>query len=361
MKPVNRPKALELAANSLRAELMGQRLAGRLPGARVLSRHLGVSPPTVAAALRHLATEGLLVRDGRRKAYRVAETIGQVVSPGRMNRLLIVTHEDPGLLPESSRRTLETLRLRMIRKGWQVDWQIVDFMHVKRPQRSWDRLIQIDEGTHVIALWGREALAKWALARQVRILFLGGISGGLPVPVLGVRSSEMLERALARLTALGHWKVVIPLCDRGEPFKKTIHEVTRKAIEGTGHDYVGHYHNPESGYLTPEVTERLIESSFSALPPTALVFLDWKELVTAHCVLVDMGLRVPKDVSLVLLNDQMEAAWFRPTLCRFRIPESLIVRKLVAWLEGRLKPDHQNPTVLTAEYIDGMTIGSPRA
>lgn len=83
--------------------------------------------------------------------------------------------------------------------------------------------------------------------------------------------------------------------------------VTRQAVEATGHHYAASYHNPESDYSAPDVTGRIVEAAFAANPPTALVLLDWQELVAAHCVLSRLRLRVPHDVSLVLLNDQTEA------------------------------------------------------
>ena len=95
MHPITRPKALDLAAAALRRELQEQRFAGPLPGSRVLAKHLGVSPPTVAAALRCLAEEGLLVREGRRKAYRVADMRERAVPPDLNKRLLILTNEEP--------------------------------------------------------------------------------------------------------------------------------------------------------------------------------------------------------------------------------------------------------------------------
>ena len=358
MKPINRPRVPELAVAALRGELRAGRWDGRLPGTRVLAKHLGVSPPTMARALDLLVAEGLLEKPGERQAYRVADRAVAGRHAGGVRRVLLLTHEEPSQLTETSRRILEILRQTMVSKGWQVDAQVVDFLHVKRPQRSWDRLLQTDVDTWVIALYGRTALAEWAVKRGVRMFFLGGITGGQPVPMVAVRSSLMLQAAMERLTALGHWKIVVPLCDRAEPFKESIREVMRRAIQSAGREYVRPYHNPESDYLTPDVTWRVIESAFASDPPTALVFLDWKELVTAQCVLMKLGLRIPEDVSLVLLNSQMETEWFVPELSRFRFPERRLVRTMVAWLEGRIKGAEQ--VSLSADFIEGRTIAAPR-
>lgn len=361
MKPVLKSSTQELAAVAIREEITAGRWDDRLPGARVLAQRMGLSPPTVAGALSILAAEGWLTKPGERHAYRVvkkrrAKTAASARSKSK--RLLILTHEEPGFLTETSRKILEHLRESATKKGWLVESQVVDFLHVKRAQNQWDRLIQTDPDTSVIALYGRTALAEWAIRRKVRMMFLGGVTNGLPIPMVAVRSSRLAEMALKRLVDRGHWRIVFPLCDRAESFKAPLRELTRKAVESSGNTYVPSYHNPESDYLKPDVTWRIVESAFATRRPSAFVFLDWKELVTAHCFLSAMRLRVPDDVSLVLLNDQMEAAWFHPPLSRFRFPQHKLVRTMINWLEN----DSGNQPVhisLDADFIEGTSIGPP--
>jgi DNA-binding LacI/PurR family transcriptional regulator len=362
MKPVAKSSAVMLAATAIREEIESGRWDGRLPGARILAKRLGLSPPTVAVALAQLAADGWLEKPGERHAYRVVRkrrTGGRKSSPPASKRLLLLTHELQELLTETSRRILEQIRESATKKGWLVESQVVDFLHVKRARNQWDRLIQVDPGTSVIALYGRTALAEWAIRRKARMMFLGGVTNGLPVPITAVKSSQMAETAMERLAALGHWRIVFPLCDRAESFKVPLRELTRRAVESTGNTYVQGYHNPETDYLKPDVTWRLVESAFKTLPPSALVFLDWKELVTAFCFLSSRKLRIPEDVSLVLLNDQMEAEWFHPPLTRFRFPEGKIVRAMISWLENDTG-NHPLQTTLTADIIKGATIAPPR-
>ena len=358
MKQIKKTSATDLAAVALREEIAAGQWSERLPGARVLATRLGVSPPTVSAALAKLVAEGLLNGGGPRRAFRPAtriESSSAVSAVSIPKRLLILTHEEMSQLVEVSKRLIDNLRDQMTAKGWVVDYQVVDFVHVKRPQRAWDRLIEVDPGTTVIAVYGWPPLAEWAVRHKIRILFLGGNTNGFPVPMVAVKSSCMAEAALTRLTAQGHWRIVIPLCDRTEPFKTDMRETTRAAIEATGHSYVRTYHNPESDYLKTDVTWRILESCFAVNPPTAFVFLDWKELVTAHCFLSKMGLRVPQDISLVLLSDQLEAEWFHPKLTRFRFPVRRLVRTMVRWLEdGDANTDLIS---LPADLIEGATIG----
>lgn len=358
MKRIAKASAMELVAAVLREEIRAGRWDERLPGARVLANRLGVSPPTAAAALASLAAEGLLTGGGARRAYRVAGP--HAVAPALAvapKRLLILSHEKMEDVGDLARSLLGKIRDEMILKGWVVDYQVVDYAYVKRPQRAWDRLIRVEPGTSVVALLGRPALAEWAVRRKIPLLFLGGVRSELPVPMVAVKSATMAELALARLTALGHRRIAIPLCDHPEPFKASIREATRQALAAVGQTYVGSYHNPETAYLMPDVIWRIMESLFAKEAPTALLFLDWKELVTAHCFLAHRGLRVPDDVSIVLLNDQAEAGWFFPELTRFRFPVRRIVKTIVGWLTAGAGAELLDS--LSADFIDGATVVPP--
>ena len=357
MKQIAKTSAVDLVAEALRTECTSGKWKDRLPGTRVLAGRLGVSPPTVSAALAKLAAAGILSGGGERRAYRVAKKSSAARASGVSNDrkcLLILTHEDLGQLMDISRHIIEKLWDRMSGKGWKVEVRTLDYLHVKKMQRSWDRLIDVDRHTSVIAIYGRVPLAEWAVKRNVRMLFLGGVTGGLPVSMVAVRASTMVADAMAKLTALGHKRIVIPLCDRTESFKASIQEVTRKAIESAGSQYVQSYHNPDSDYLTPDVTWRIIESVFSKEAPTAFVLLDWKELITVHCLMTRLGLKIPEDVSVVLLNEPSEIAWFHPALAHFRYPVRRFILELARWLEDESR--EVRTISLSADYVEGNSI-----
>lgn len=359
MKRVVKQKAADLAVTVLREHVVSGEWNERLPGARLVARKLGLSPPTVAAALCKLVEEGLIEKCGERRAFRVVKVRSKVASGGSViaPRLLILMPTEFEQLEGVPRVVLEKLREAMAERGWKVDHQVLDYLHPKRLQRSWDQKIPVDASTSVIALYGRPPLAEWSLRRKVRMCFLGGAVDGLPVPMVAVKASKIAEVALDRLVALGHWRIVLPLCDRPEAFRRSMGEVMKLAIESAGRTYVKTYHNPESAFEGPDVTWRVMESAFASDPPTALVLLDWKELVTAQCFLQRRGLRIPEDVSVVLLNDQSEAEWFRPKLCRFRFPISQLLKVLVRWLKDG--SDEPIQRILPAAYVEGESMAPP--
>jgi DNA-binding GntR family transcriptional regulator len=72
MDPLTVLSAVEQVAGHLRSEVLRGGLSGTLPGVTPLAEELGVNRKTVAAALRMLEDEGLLVNQGRGRQRRIA-------------------------------------------------------------------------------------------------------------------------------------------------------------------------------------------------------------------------------------------------------------------------------------------------
>ncbi|MFD0894308.1 substrate-binding domain-containing protein [Luteolibacter ambystomatis] len=357
---IKRVGAIEAAVAALRDMIETGKWADRLPGTRVLAVQLGVSQPTVQLALLELAEEGLLESGGERKAYRVKNRCVKS-SPGNVpkaRRVILLTHQALERTAESGRKVLETLHRLLMASDWDVEYRVVDFLHARAPHRNWDDVIGAEPGELVVALFGRPALAEWAIKRGVKIIFHGGVTGGFQVPMVAVKSSHLLTEAYQRLIELGHHRIVTPLCDRPPSYIESMREAVRSQLEAAGLPYSPAYHTPESKYLRQDVSWGIMESLFKRERPTALVLLDWRELVTTFCFLSCLGLKVPKDVSLVLLNDQVDAEWFLPRLARFKFPTYRMARRIKAWLEGKWEPNHMRATV-PAEWVPGESLAPP--
>ncbi len=360
MARVERKSAAEMAAEAIKAELAAGRWTERLPGSRVLAEETGVSQPTVAAALARLVDEGWLEHAGDRKAFRIVHDAARLAAmrPEPARRVIFVTHLEVGELPDTTRKVIDATRRRVADRGWPTEFRTVDFVHAKSAHKSWDDVLPADPDVSMIAVFGRPAIAEWAERRGARMIFLGGIAQGHSIPVIGLKSSMMVDDAMQRLIELGHRQIVLPLCERPPTFAEGIKAVVKQRLEAAGATYVASYHTPESEYLTPEVTWRMMATAFARMRPTALVFLDWKELVTTSCLLSKLGIRIPDDLSVILLNEQMEADWFVPKLACFRFPIKRLAGALANWVAGKpLAPDQWQPK---ADFEAGESLAPPR-
>lgn len=359
MKPIKRVSVVESCAQALAELIRSGHWPERIPGTRLLASQLEVSQPTIQKALQLLARQGVLEPAGERRAYQIAAKPRKAgaTKPNEVKTIVILTHQELHLMVDSSQRILELLRKLLASKGWKVLFRQFDYLHAKAPHRSWERILGVGRDVPVIALYGRTCLAQWALELNIRIAFLGGVTDGLPVPKFSVSSSQMLGEAYRRLIELGHRRIVTPLCDRAASFSDAMKEAARQQFERAGLPYSPTYTNPERDYLTPDVTRHLLESIFNQTPPTALVLMDWREVLAVFCFLSRLGLKVPGDVSLVLLNEQTDAEWFSPSLARFEFQPNRLVRRLHQWAEGKNLPESK--LVIEALWVSGESIGPP--
>lgn len=337
MGRIARQSAAELAEELLRKDVLSGRWDDVLPSSRLLASELGVSAPTVGVALGRLAAEGLIERPGPRRRYRIAVPgSGRREIPQNARHVVFLTHKERAGLPEPTRRVLEQARLRLSRKGWVVEFRDFDFMHAKAPRRTWDQLVPEDRSIPLVAVFGRQAVVRWAAERGQRIALLGGVSDDPRTVVIGVRSALLASDAVARLVALGHRRIVMPLCDRPPSFAEALKHAMRSGLESAGGSYVPGYHTPESPFPDKGVIWRILEKAFATRPPTALIMLDWREMVTTGCFLSALGLRIGEDVSVVLLNEQSEADWFAPKLACYRFPTVRLANRVVRWVDRGL-------------------------
>lgn len=346
MERLNKKTISDEVYEELRTACLNGKWKAKLPGARTLGASLGVSPPTVLKAMAVLATEGILLRTGNNKAYQVNTQFSkhhQNHANSRGKSILILTPSLMEELNQTTSRVVKRLKSSLTDQGWKMKELVIDYINAKKPHDSWDRMIDIDVNTPIIAVNGTPAIADWAARHNMRILFIGGLLGGRNGTVIAVSSTTIAIKAIESLIALGHRRIILPLNGRPEELKASLKSALKSRIESLGEVYQTSYHNPESPYFSREIVRDTMMMYAKSTLPTAIIFLDWRELLAAYCYLSELGMKVPKDVSLILLNDQSEAEWFSPELTRFTFPLDGFVKALKKWLT---EPNPQSQEVL---------------
>lgn len=338
--------------------------ANQLPGTRALCAWFQVSGPTMARALRGLVAKKVLEERGARRRYgilaKAATKPAQAARSAKLKtqrHLLIVTHHPMNVTANSTRDVMDRIYDKISPAGWAVEHEVMDFFNAKKPRRSWDEVLRTLKPDAILGVFGRPVLAEWALQRRQKILFLGGVPADTGVPIYAVRMADTVREAVRRLVAAGHTKFFMPLCERAQPFSDSLIQAMSEELAAAGIPFLPRIHAPQLGYSGPDVIWSLAEDAIAKYRPTAWIILDWREMVTVSSLFNKRGIRMPQDVSVVLLNDEATAAWHRPLLCRFSLPVDLIARQVVRWLEGRVDPTESKR--FDALWQDGESIAGP--
>lgn len=354
MPSLPRIRLAEQVAAHLRSDIAEGRLRGRLPGVRLLGSALGVSPPTVSAAVRLLADEGTLVYDGPRKRLRIAGpgVAGHSARPDA-RKILFLT---PTPLAETNPVALEILsRLLMARPQWNIRQFSLASGYGKPSRRRWDGLVETEQPDQILVFSGRPELARWARARATPVIFLGGDPGPEKIPILGLRATEMLAVTLDHLLELGHRRICLPFCGHPPGLVERQREVFAAKFAERKVPFVPAYHTPASQDENPALLEQLARKVFDTRQPTALLALDWPHLLFLMGFAARRGLRIPEQASIVLLADERHIPWLTPRPAHFHYPLKKLVLTLVRWIESAPpSPDARLALPLTFDAAEGL-------
>ena len=343
--------AAEQVANYLRTELQHGRWKDGMPGSDRLAVELGVGRNTADAALRLLEKEGTLVGRGRR-----CRRIIQLPDPGsgaKPLKVAILLHSPLDLkigyvveiaheLGEAG-HTVVFATKTLVELG--MDVKRIDRFVKKTPADAW--LVQAGS-TAVLEWFAAEGLPTFALFGQYRGLAVAGIGPGGTI-TLGEATRALIELGHRRIVCLcrRQWRVPQPV----DYFRTFLNELKAAAI-------------PTSDYNLPDWDEttagfhECLDKLFQVTPPTALIIDETPFVFAALQFMGSRKLRVPKDVSLIAIEDDTAFAFSSPSVACLRWNTRPLVSRIVRWAAGTShgKIDIRKDS-LPVQFFRGGTIG----
>jgi DNA-binding LacI/PurR family transcriptional regulator len=172
--------------------------------------------------------------------------------------------------------------------------------------------------------------------------------------------SPAVAEALQRLVALGHRRIVMLAGeDRRKPTpglleRRYLDELERLGVEvGTFH--LPDWENDRKGF------HRCLDSLFQVTPPTAIFPGDPLLFFATQQYLLGRGIAVPRDVSLIAMDEHPAFEWFEPEVSRIRIDTRRWVQRVVEWAENVVAgKEDLRETIVRGKFVEGGTIGPAR-
>lgn len=350
MKPFRPLSAVEQLADHLREEIRSGELDGNMPGVAQLVRRLGVGTKTVVAALESLKQEGILEAPGKRRRNRiVAANTGK--RTGLQIRILLYEESD-----SHDEHTLE-LRHRLEERGHHVAFAEKTLADLKFDVNRVARLVNKTAGDAWVIRAGPRSVLEWFAAQSMPAFAMFGRQTKLPMASLATLKSPALAKALQRLVELGHRRIVmLAREERRKPTpglfeRRFLDELERLGIE------VGPYNLPD-WENDRRSFHRCLDSLFRLTPPSALLLSEPALFFATLQHLTEKGLAVPRNVSLISLDDHPAFEWFEPEVSHIATDTRRWVPRVVRWAEnvanGR---EDRRETLIRGEFVEGGTIG----
>jgi DNA-binding LacI/PurR family transcriptional regulator/ribosomal protein S25 len=343
----------QIAAH-LRDELAQGRWSVTIPGRNELARQLGVGITSMEEALRQLEREGLLGSQGAGRKRKIL--ISAKEAAGRRLRIAILSHERAALSEGYMIELIHQLR----EAGHDAYFTSASLLELGMDVRRISRLVKKTKADAWIVCAGSREVTEWFSSQAMPTFALFGRRRGLAMPSVGPDKSPAYVAAARRLVELGHQRIVLLVRpDRRLPVPGTPERAFFAELASHGIT-PGAYHFPDWEEGAEGFHTRL-NGLFQLTPPTALVVDEMMLYVATQQFLAQKRLRVPEEVSLVVMEDHAAFQWCRPSLAHVRWDRPSVMRRVVGWANNvsHGKKDLRE-TLTRAEFIDGGTIGPAR-
>ncbi len=321
-----------------------------MPGVAQLVRRLGVGTKTVVGALEVLKREGVVEGHGERRRNRVREA-----GPGRKTGLAVrlLLYEEGDAHDEHT----ADLKYRLEKRGHHLEFAPKTLTDLHFDVKRVARMVEKTGGDAWVVRAGSRAVLEWFAEQTVPAFAMFGRQSKLPMASLATLKSPAVADALRRLVELGHRRIVMMV--REERRKPTPGILERRFLEELGRLGIptGEFNLPD-WEDEPGGFHRCLDSLFRHTPPTAL-FLDEPALYfSAQQYLLRKGVVVPRDLSLISLDDHPAFAWFDPAVSVITTETRKWIPRVVRWVDnvasGR---EDRRETLVRAEFVEGGTMG----
>lgn len=329
-------------------------LGPNLPGIRDLETMLGVSRTAIRPALEALVTKGLLVQHGPRRRIQVANDLRKKTGHQGSRKILMLESSQLGERLMISTVIAASLASRAAARNWTIDHQVIKADQNRSNLKRWQRLLDASSADVLIVVAGTLKTLTWASECGVPVLALGGDTTDFSIPAVGYDSDAMVTIALERLLATGHRDICFPLAVKSTTYVGEMERAMIDAFTRHGVDFQPKQHFPQWHSNVPEAWREGLLWRFGERQPDALVLAGVSAYQTCLGVLMELGLKVPDDLSLVVLGEQSELYWFHPIPASFDLDPLKLADKIANWIDS--PKNEQKSLILPPKWVEGGSI-----
>jgi DNA-binding LacI/PurR family transcriptional regulator len=349
-----RTSLIEQTTQAIRMALQTGALPDPLPGEHQLASRLGVSRPTLRAALAKLAREGLLrVAKGRRtrlavrRKPRAKSTPPSVCIICPLSREVIFPDEHPVLLPMHTRFAAEG-----------IAWEEIFDAKVAgpHPEVHLQQLVAQRRNTCWILLASTARIQSWFVQSGAPTLVLGSCHPGVKLPSIDIDYRAVGWHAAGVMLQHGHRQLVLllpsqPLAGDIACREGFLAYVARASCQTSLLEI-------NAGESPQELRPKLNRVLNSPSRPTVIFSVKQHHALTTLLYLLERGYRVPQQVSLVMRDLHPLLGTALPGLTHYSRPTGQLVNRALrlaqALLSGRSVP--ARPNLVTPVFVPGQTL-----
>jgi len=331
-----------------------------LPNERHLAAELNVSRRTIRASLAELRREGwaqtargrgtqILRKANRRGNKAVEDSVGLIL---------------PDTLANLRHQTFlwtDALRTILFDAGYRLEVHPCRGLLTTDAARTVERIVRRSSHRAWLLSFSGRAAQKWFADAALPCVVVGVCHADVRLPSIGTDNRAVCRHAVLRMAALGH--------------KRIAFLTERSARVGDQESVRGFREGAEAcrdrGVIAEIVnyrrdTDHVAQVAGALLSrrvrPTALLISNPDFMLTVVCVLGRLGLKIPRDISLLCRDDDHCLRYLHPAAARYTWPPEQrahrIFRLLSKLLAGEILPPERHVIMPTA--VKGGTLQPPQ-
>jgi LacI family transcriptional regulator len=187
-----------------------------------------------------------------------------------------------------------------------------------------------------------------------------GTAGGTTSAAQVSVSHELLVRgAVRRAFDVGHRRVSFPLWRRTPEVAGRMRGWIAAEYAAAGYRHAPEFDAPVVADREPTALHATLHELLRHTPPTALISSDFQQWLATVTALAKIGLRVPRDVSLICLCSTPDWETATPTQAHFRFPVAELAKSVRKSLDAAARGATPRDVSLAPEWVPGGSLGAP--
>ena len=350
MNPWQRLSTVDQFTAHLRAGLLSGHWSGTIPGEHRLAEEFSITRQTVKSAIQRLEKEGLLKGQGAGRRRKIVLPEDLAKPPGLRVAILCYEQSDQSL------DYITDCKSKLEAAGHIVFYTPSHLTELNMDVRRLARMVGKTEADAWVVVAATSEVLQWFMQQKTPVFALFGRRRKLKIPGIGPDNVPALVEATRQLIDLGHQRIVFldSLFKASEP--GNVGTAFLDALSAGGIT-TGSYNLPgwEGGI---KGLYAYLDSSFQRTPPTAIIASSCHVYFATLHFMLNRGIRVPQDLSLICLDDDPYFNECRPSVSHIRWSRRPVVNRIVRWANNVSQgKEDTRQTMIKAEFIEGGTIG----
>jgi DNA-binding LacI/PurR family transcriptional regulator len=319
-------------AETIMADLRKGVWQTKLPGLRLLAARYGVSKRTCAEALKFVEREGFLEPSAARSKRVIKEARVSSAVKSECGQLLIITE-----LREKCNNTHIRLLTRAGRfwteRGGTVRHVEADYTRSRSPTKLIKDWFEGETVDCVCLIAGPRSWVSALDQVGVPVFLYGGSKTDTKnCSIAGYGLTGALDSILAFLTSRGHRRILLPWHRAYDGIGMCIDAFT-KGVPGVSKKQAAAM-VPSVDLLSPEHYNRFWSRVLVTAEPSCVLVHNSLEAISLVSFCAGKGIRIPKDLSVFVIDGSELMEWFAPPLAHLSFENDTEIKVFERWVKG---------------------------